>query len=154
MKTAFLIRQTQGAEGTFGKFFTPEQGFHCGELPWEDMDGNGFGDNNTSRINPGEYIVEWVDSPSRGHKIYQLKDVPRRTAVQIHSGNFCGSLKKGFKSDVLGCIILGNRKEREGDPLGHGQMMVCDSKSAVSKFEAEMAGESFKLVITEEFQNV
>ena len=154
MKTVLLVRQSQSDEGTFGKLFTPTQVFYSGELPWRDTDGNGVGDNQYSRINPGTIIMDWVDSQSRGHKIYQARDVKGRTAIQLHSGNFCGDTKKGFKSHVLGCIIIGNRKEPEGDPLGKGQMMVADSKVALKKFEAEMAGESFKLVITEEFQNV
>jgi hypothetical protein len=75
-----------------------------------------------------------VTRPS-GEKAYEIKDVPGRSAVLIHSGN---TIK-----DIQGCVLLGrNRGVKNGIPA------VLDSRAAVADFMAAMGGEPFDLEIS------
>jgi len=65
------------------------------ELPWKDNQ------RNISCIPEGEYEVELYDSPSHGPGTFHLKDVPGRTYILIHAGN--------YTRDTAGCVLVGNR---------------------------------------------
>ena len=58
----------------------------------------------------GTFEIELVDSPKHGPNTPQLKDVPGRTFIQVHSSNYSidPSTKKVY---LLGCIAPGNLKE-------------------------------------------
>ncbi len=62
------------------------------ELPWKDNK------ENISCIPEGTYKGKLVNSPKHGI-CYELQDVPDRTDVQIHIGN--------YPKDTLGCILVG-----------------------------------------------
>lgn len=100
MKTAVLLRKRTGDSGTFGELEIDGEKFKTGELPWRD---NARG---KSCVPAGEYLVEWDPSPKYGFK-YELRDVPGRTVILIHSANFMGDEDKGLKAEVDGCIALG-----------------------------------------------
>jgi hypothetical protein len=53
-----------------------------------------------------------------------------------------GSVSQGFKSDVLGCILLGT----ESGTLNN-QLAVLNSREAITQFEAIMNGQDFNLTI-------
>jgi hypothetical protein len=55
-----------------------------------------------SCINPGTYPVKKIVSEKHGH-CFLLSDVPGRSAVQIHIGNYAA----GVKVDTEGCILPG-----------------------------------------------
>ena len=77
--------------------------------------------------------------------MYEVKDVPGRTAILIHAGNFAGDTTRGLRSDVQGCILLGmGRGEIEGQPA------VTLSRAALNKLRAVVGRQSFDLVITDE----
>ena len=85
----------------FGNSKTETLGvLHCGEyrcftleLPWLD---NAI---NISCIPPGVYKWKKRVSPGKGYEVIELIDVPGRSFIQIHLGNYTHQIK--------GCIIPG-----------------------------------------------
>ncbi len=137
MRKATLVRSETGNSGTFGVIQT-DSGFSCytGELPWL---GNQHG---ISCIPDCVVQVQRIISTKHG-PCYCLVGVPGgRTMVEIHVGNFCGDVSKGLKSDVEGCIILGNSLGEIG-----GQPCVISSKDALARFEADLECQPFILTI-------
>ncbi len=103
MKSAILQRLSANDQGTYGLFLTA--GWWCWtlELPWRDNR------RNRSCIPSGQYEVEMIQSPKYGH-VYHVQDVPDRTGILIHSGNYAGDIDLGFKTHSAGCIIVGKRQ--------------------------------------------
>lgn len=60
-----------------------------------------------SRILAGVYVAKYYFSSLFGRNVYHLQDVPGRTSVEVHIGNFAGDKSLGWYSDVLGCTVLG-----------------------------------------------
>lgn len=138
MRYATIQRKESGDPGTFGVLSVAGSAFKCvtGELPWR----NNI--RSVSCIRPGSYVCLWQFSPAHHRQVYELQNVPARNDVQIHSGNWCGDKEKGLRSDVAGCILL-------GDVVGvlDGQKAVLHSKKTVRDFEDEMKLEPFTLTI-------
>jgi len=63
------------------------------ELPWRD---NVKGE---SCIPCGDYKVEWEYSPKFKTSLYELRDVPNRTEIKFHAGNWV--------NQTDGCILPG-----------------------------------------------
>lgn len=139
MKDVLLTRQRTSSQGTFGELSIDGLYFKTGELPDK---GNASG---LSCIPPGEYDVAWQESPKFG-EVYTLQDVPGRSHILIHSGNLCGDVQRGYKSDVEGCILLGHSVG-----LLNGQEAVISSKSALDDFQDYMKREPFHLKIVDEY---
>jgi len=135
MKRIRLKRYSCGDQGTFGYLTGPGFRLHVTELPWRDNRSN------LSCIPPGEYNCGLVRSPRFG-VVYHIKDVPGRTHVLIHSGNYAGDSTKGWKTHSHGCILPARRVGR----LGRQRAGLC-SKSALSKLMATLNREPFKLII-------
>jgi len=133
-----LRRSDQGTEG----ILTTDGGFQCKtlELPWKENK------QQISCIPPAEYDVEIRLSNKYG-RIYWVRHVPNRSYILIHSGNYAGDVEKGFKSHVMGCILLGLKSGFLG-----GQVAVLNSRVAVRQFMEEMQYEKFKLIIQEAFK--
>ena len=131
-----LQRSDQGTEGLL-----VSQDFNCRtlELPWRDNR------RQISCIPPGIYDVEIRLSNKYG-RIYWVRRVPDRTYILIHSGNYAGDKSKGYKTHVMGCILLGKKSGRLG-----GQAAVLNSRVAVRNFMEEIEYEPFKLRIQEAF---
>lgn len=73
------------------------------ELPWR------LNANNVSCIPAGEYPVEKYNSPSKGPCLL-LSGVPKRSWIEIHSGN--------FTREIQGCILVGNGlQDIDGDTI-------------------------------------
>ncbi|WP_428242974.1 DUF5675 family protein [Gynuella sp.] len=101
--SAVIVRRPSTDQGTFGQFFLNGMHFsYTGELPWLNNE------RNVSCIPPGEYTLKPHTSPHFG-KCFIIVDVQGRSFILIHKGNWCGNRAKGFRSDVLGCIIVGQR---------------------------------------------
>lgn len=94
-----------------------------------------------SHIPEGEYLCKIVQSPKFG-KVYQVCNVPGRGNILIHSGNLAGDTDQHLKSDVLGCILLGN-----GYGLVGSQRGILNSRRTLKLFMDSMGGLSFKLKI-------
>lgn len=136
--TVNLLRIRRNDQGTTGILTTPF-GFQCYtlELPWRNNQ------KNISCIPPGEYVTKFKTSPKYG-KVYHVQDVPNRTFILIHSGNWAGDVKKGYRTHVNGCILLGLKKG-----LLDGQVAVLNSRLAVSRFVRHMKNVDFILNIIE-----
>lgn len=98
MRTATLFRGLFSDEGTFG--FLSSEDFSCymTELPWKENK------KQVSCIPTGSYECKWHKSPKFG-PCYILTDVPNRSKILIHAGNFAGDVSLGFKSNSYGCLL-------------------------------------------------
>jgi len=135
---ATLTRVPWTDQGTFGTFVLADgTSFYSLELPWRDND------NGVSCIPPGTYICKWIESPKHG-ECYQVMNVAGRDMIEIHSANFGGDSNKGFISQLLGCIALGN-----SIGILNGQLAVLNSKGAIAAFEGKQAQQDFQLTIKE-----
>ncbi len=137
MRFALVRRETSDA-GTFGVFTGEGLDFYTAELPWR---------NNAVRMScipAGRYVCRPYSS-RKFPDVYEVKDVPGRTAILIHAGNFAGDTARGLKSDVQDCILIGlGRGELRGQPV------VTSSRAALDKLRAVVGRQSFELVITDE----
>lgn len=136
MRKVTITRTETDSSGTFGKLST-DSGFECytGELPSKDNASN------VSCIPSGTYQAAMRDSKKHG-KCYGIENVPKRTDVEIHAGNFCGDVSQGLKTDVLGCVILGRAIGEIGN-----QKALLSSRDALQAFQNDLSGEAFTLTI-------
>ena len=104
MRVAVLRRLQSSNQGTFGVLDTP-LGFRAvtAELPWRDNASN------LSCIPAGEYAAQWTYSPRFRRMMYVLLETTPREGIRIHPANLAGDVLKGLKTNVLGCIGLGQR---------------------------------------------
>jgi hypothetical protein len=135
------LRRTETSdEGTFGVFIFPE-GVVCNslELPWRDNEPF------FSCINVGTYICKLIESPNFG-KCFDVEDVEGRTLIRIHAANKAGDVKKGYVSELKGCIA-------PGMDIGEmdGQQAVYSSRTALNMLIDKLGADPFELVVEEEF---
>lgn len=137
MRLATLIRQTTGDEGTFGALiFNDGFALHTLELPWEN---NAV---NISCIPCATYMCELDDSPRFGTS-FHVRDVPGRTHIIFHRGNWAGRKSMTeLHSDVAGCILVGHDRR----PI-EGQAAVSDSRKAIDDMFFLLKSDSFELLI-------
>ena len=135
MKSVILKRYESGDHGSFGFLIGPGFKLHVIELPWRDNRSN------LSCIPAGKYRCELVRSPRFG-VVYHVKNVPGRSHVLIHSGNYAGDSLKGWKTHSHGCILPARKRGR----LGKQKAVLC-SKSALSAFMSSMNRQPFNLII-------
>lgn len=100
------------------------------ELPWKDNA------RNISCIPTGTYKVNYTFSPKFLKYTYEIKDVPNRSGIRIHSANFASQLN--------GCIALGTQLT---DINKDGELDTTNSKIAIAAFEGFMLKKSFTLKI-------
>lgn len=138
-KQAFLWRLARSDQGTEGMLFSG--GFYCKtlELPWRDNQ------RGISCIPAGEYPCVLRQSPKFG-TVYWAREVPERSYILIHSGNWAGDKSLGYKTHVQGCILLG---EKHG--LLAGQRAVLNSRVTLRRFMFHMENKPFMLKIIEYF---
>lgn len=136
LRKALLVRYKSTEQGTFGALFLDGKFFcYTGELPWYDNKPN------ISCIPACTYSVRIKLSPTYG-EVYEIQDVEGRTYIYFHAGNYCGDKAKGWRSDSLGCILLG-AAEGELD----SQDAIVSSRYTVRNFMNELNGEPFELTI-------
>lgn len=137
MRTVTIKRIESDDSGTFGLLST-DSVFSCytAELPWRENHSE------TSCIPEGEYRCVWGLSSKHG-PVFVVLDVPERSHILIHAGNWAGDVSKGLRSSVKGCILLG----RAIDQIA-GQKALLSSRDAVSAFEDDMERSPFDLIIT------
>jgi hypothetical protein len=75
--------------------------------------------------------------------MYLVENVSGRSGIRFHSANFMGNTSEGKKSQLNGCIALGEK-------LGtiNGQQALLISAPAIRRFEDLMDGEEFMLTIS------
>jgi hypothetical protein len=122
--------------GTFGVFQAGSLRAFSGELPDR---GNA---SSVSRVPPGAYRCGFTYSPRFGRRLYLLDRVPGRSGIRVHPANLMGDAMKGFRSQLNGCIALGER-------LGYmdGQKCLLLSQPAVRRVEEYFRGRPFLLEI-------
>lgn len=140
MKTAKITRQASDDLGTFGRLVTDR--FDCVSLECPDRNNAPM----VSCIPAGKYICELVQSPKFG-SVYEVKNVPDRKHILIHSANWAGDEAKGYYTDLHGCIALGGLVANLKTPKGHVQKGVSSSKATLNAFMQLMGGEPFELTI-------
>lgn len=90
-----------------------------------------YGDGIKAAMAPGVYTCKRRLSPHFGYELFQIMNVPNRTFIEIHRGN--------YNRDSEGCVLLGSA--RVGD-------MVARSKEAFDAFMRLQAGlNTFTLVV-------
>lgn len=109
--------------------------FSCKTIELPDL-GN---QQNISCIPEGKYEVHKIVSPTRG-TCFHVQDVPGRTAILIHPGNYVA----GGKRDSMGCILPGAGFE---DINNDGFIDVFDSRRTMDKL-LEFLPDKFNLTIT------
>lgn len=100
------------------------------ERPWK---ANQIG---ISCIPKGQYKVKMTYSPKFDKMTYELQQVPNRSAIRIHSGNYF--------TDIEGCILLGDAFK---DINKDGEIDVLNSILTVKKFEEMIGNKDFLLSI-------
>ena len=139
-----IDRFATGDEGTQGKAALDDVGSWCVlELPWRDNHAK------LSCIPARTYKAKLQLSKHFHRQLYLLLDVPDRTEIEMHPGNWAGDEVKGFKTDVEGCIMLGHSFGHLG--TGHGipgQLALIASREAISEFMAMTKGQEIDVVIT------
>ena len=127
-----LQRRESGNEGTFGTLLN----WFTGELPWRDNA------RSVSCIPAGIYRCAWAWSPRFRRFTYRLQNVEGRSGVLIHSANLMGDAALGYRSQLNGCIALGEK-------LGwiEGQKAVLLSRTAVTGLESLLHQQEFTLEV-------
>ena len=93
------------------------------ELPWRENEPN------VSCVPAGTYDAIKYDSPKHG-EVVLLKDVPHRSFVEIHSGN--------YTRQILGCILAGESiTYLDDDDI----LDVTNSKATMKKLLRELPDE-------------
>lgn len=108
------------------------KGFTCFtlELAWKDNKSN------ISAIPKGTYTCKYTYSSRFKKKTYEILNVPNRSGIRIHSGN--------YHTQINGCILLGLAiKDINNDK----QLDVIRSTEAITAFEKHMEYKDFTLVI-------
>ncbi len=137
---ATLLRRPYTDQGTIGVLAIPEVQYqsYSIELPWRE---NQTG---ISCVPVDTYLLFPRWSNHWNSFVYQFKDVPDRSAVQIHWGNVAGDKSLGFKSHSLGCVLLGSCVCEIW-----GQLAVGNSKRTFRKFLKATLGRNLLLDIRE-----
>lgn len=140
MDRIILERFETSDQGTFGRMRIGDDVFFTGELPWRDNK------NETSCIPCGTYTCKFTYSNRFKKFMYLVDGVNKRSGIRIHSANFMGDKTLGYKSELHGCIALGEKFGRTGK-----QKCIVLSTSAIRKFEKLMNGQTFILEVINGF---
>lgn len=130
MKTVTIKRNKSELKQTTGKLTF--DGFTCYTLEKPDLNNKP----NISSIPKGEYICKYTFSPKFLKYTYEIKNVPGRSGIRIHSGNYF--------FDIQGCILLGTGYS---DMNKDGTKDIINSKLTIKKFEDLLGKKDFKLII-------
>jgi hypothetical protein len=138
--TLELYRENSKETGTKGTLMLGDKEI-CSmfELPWlENAKGK-------SCIPPGRYEVTYLKRSASGKykDVYHVQNVPGRTGILIHLGNWAGDTDKGFKSDTDGCLLPASGFTVDENR----QLMGYDSKSALQAIHDATKRDGFILEI-------
>lgn len=140
MKKARIIRGPSTDEGTFGLFSFGINNLKSLELPWRDNLPK------VSCIPPGTYECRLVLSPKFG-RVYEVKNVPNRSHVLIHSANLAGDEKLGYTTQLQGCIAPHEKSGFMRNNKGVMQKAGIISRPALTRLMVWAANENFQLEI-------
>jgi len=100
------------------------------ERPWKNNA------HNISCIPKGEYTVKWTFSPKFMRYTYEVQNVPKRSGIRFHLGNYF--------TDISGCFLLGNGYK---DLNKDGRLDIINSTVTIKTFEQLLNKQDFKLII-------
>ncbi len=135
--TVTITRSYRPSE-TPGELFASNAGLtmSCNtlELPWIQNK------RNVSCIPTGTYQVKWVFKIGKFGWVYEIQNVPGRSGILFHSGNYAA----GKKVDIEGCILLGKGfSDINGDKIPD----IINSRVTRDAFNGFMGKKTFTLVI-------
>ena len=130
MKTVTITRKSDNGVEILGRLTT--EGFSCKTLERPYKDNKPM----ISAIPKGNYEVKWTFSPKMLHYTYQVINVPTRSGIRIHKGNYF--------FDIEGCILLGSAYT---DLNKDGKLDIINSTTTIKAFEYFMNKEPFLLQI-------
>ncbi len=138
---ATLTRIATGDQGTFGVLRIGSFDCWTAELPWRDNL------RSLSCVPQGTYEVRPRYSAKYKRHLHVL-DVPGRSVILIHCGNFAGDREQGYRTHSTGCILVGRQfgKLRPGES-GPMQQAVLASRFAMSDLLRAAGNEPFTLTI-------
>lgn len=139
MKEVKIFRTARSSHGTEGQLIANGFACHSFELPWKNNE------RGISCIPSGSYAAVIRLSPKYG-RTYWVSNVPDRSLILIHGGNFAGDPTVGLKTHTMGCILLGDRIGFLGN-----QRAILNSRVIVRRFMEHMNYEPFVLNIMEKF---
>lgn len=120
--TVIMVRYATGVDGTFSRLFLPGGTDRVSvEPPWKDNR------KNVSCIPPGRYECEIRESPTFG-LCPEVLDVPERTHVLMHAGNWAGDVDEGRLSNSEACILPGRQVATLKE-----QLAVTNSRATLSE---------------------
>ena len=140
MKSLVLTRTREDDYQTLGELSVYDNSlgeiFKCKtlELPWKDNK------RRVSRIPSNHYEIVKHISPRFGKSLW-IKDVPNRSEILIHRGN--------YHRDTLGCILVG---EKFYDIDNDGHLDVTNSKTTMERLYKIVENENY-INIIEEWEN-
>jgi hypothetical protein len=130
--TVILTRTKIDSKETLGQLRTADAKFGCDTLELTSNNNK----INVSSIPKGNYICQWKFMLRDLAYHYQVMNVPGRTGIFIHAGNYF------FNS--LGCILVGSLPQ---DINKDGELDIINSRVILSSFEDKMGKKPFNLVI-------
>lgn len=146
MIEARITRSPTTEQGTFGQWSFNGHFWPTIELPWDDNSPH------FSCIQVGEYDCQleptgkW--SPRPDGRLYHVLNVPDRSLIKIHAATWAGDVRKGWHSDLLGCIAPGRRTgELKPPDADREQACILQSRAALTEIMRELEGEPFRLII-------
>jgi len=99
---------------------------------------------NFSRIPRGRYLVKYLPRSGSGkyHDVYHITDVPGRSGILIHGGNYAGDTDLGYRTDSWGCFLPASR-------IGaiNGQVAGLASRAALRKLHQATQRQDFYLEV-------
>lgn len=140
MKRLTILRGESTDQGTFGAGTMGDRLWAFLELPWRDNKPD------ISCVPPGVYLAQKIVSPHFGRDVYVLRDVPGRSAIEIHPANWGGDTAKGYHSDLRGCAAPGKQRgllTPPGSPWT--QQAVLQSHHALDEILEETEGEDIEV---------
>ena len=133
-----ILSRTYGDNETLGSLYVMDGEREVWKCKTIELPDNG-NQQNTSCIPEGTYVVIRHDSPTKG-KCFKVLDVPGRTDILIHIGNFASDTGR---TDTLGCILPGRYFT---DINSDGLIDVAQSTVAMQKL-LSILPDSFTLYI-------
>lgn len=127
MNEATLTRRDSTDQGTAGVLVFGSSSLFTMELPWRDNLPR------MSSIPVGMYTCAIVRSPKFG-LVYEVKNVPNRSHVLIHSANLAGASDMGYDTQLHGCIAPCTKLGLMRNSKGVMQLAGLVSRPALSQF--------------------
>ncbi len=137
-----LYRDPSREDGTRGSLMQGDDEI-CSMLELQWLDNQPF----KSCIPPGKYEVKYLaESASGKYKdVYHIQDVPGRSGILMHKGNWAGDADEGQRTDSTGCQLpcMGYTIDDNHQTMGHSSktaMQILHETTGRKDFTLEIWG--------------